>query len=294
MARFGLIIVTLVLVITSLPAISGCDGEEAVDMPIVLLTDFGSEDYRVPQLKGIIYYNHPDVVLIDASHDVPAFDIFTGAFILDIAAREFPEDVVFVAVIAPYAQTETKYLVLITEKNQYFVLPDNGLLTYVARDTGVKFIYQVTNQELFSETIDELSAERIQGTIGALIASGYNVEDVGTPLSDPITLDIQESAIAGDTLSGTVVYIDHYGNCITDISGSTASQFDIVPGDDIHVITSQGMIPAKYGTIYSDVPVGEEIAFVNNNIDLIQLSLNLANFASTHNISTGMQIEIVK
>ena len=294
MKKLSLALFALLLIITSLSVAAGCASQGEVNMPIVLLTDFGSEDYRVPQLKGIIYNNNPDAVTIDASHDVPAFDIFAGAFILDIAAKEFPENMVFVAVIAPYAQTETKYLVLTTEKDQFFILPDNGLLTYVAKNMGIKSIYQVTNQDLFSETIDELSAERIQGTIGALIASGYDPKDVGITLSNPTTLGIQESAIAGDTLSGTVVYIDHFGNCITDISGTTANQFGVDPGDDIHVITPHSTIPARYGTIYSDVPVGEEIVFVNNNIDLFQLSLNMDSFAATHNISTGMKIEIVK
>lgn len=294
MKRFGLIIIAFVLTVTSISCIAGCTSKQEVNMPIVLLTDFGSEDYRVPQLKGIIYNSNPNAVMIDASHDVPAFGIFTGAFILDIAAKEFPENVVFVAVIAPYAQTETKYLVLTTEKDQFFVLPDNGLLTYVAKNMGIKSVYQVTNRELFNDAIEELSAERIQGTVGALIASGYDPKDVGSSLSDPTTLGIQESAIAGDTLSGTVVYIDHYGNCITDISGSTASQFGVVPGDDIQVVISGSVIPAKYGTIYSDVAIGEEVAFVNNNIDLLQLSLNLDNFAAAYNVSTGMRVEIAR
>jgi S-adenosylmethionine hydrolase len=292
--RLGLTLVALIVIVTSLAGVAGCASHEKVNMPVVLLTDFGSEDYRVAQLQGIIYKNNPDARLIVASNDVPAFDIFTGAFILDIAAKEFPENTVFVAVIAPYAQNETKYLVLTTDKNQFFVLPDNGLLTYVARDTGIKSIYQVTNQELFSTPIKQLSAERIQGAISALIASGYDPQDVGKPLSNPTTLGAQNSTVAGNNLSGTVVYIDHYGNCITDISGSTASLSGIKPGDDIQVITPHGTIPARYGTIYSDVPLGKEIIFVNNNIDLLQLSVNMGSFAKTHNISTGTKIEIAR
>jgi S-adenosylmethionine hydrolase len=292
--KLCLTLAALLLIAVSLPAASGCSSVSDADMPIVLLSDFGSEDYRVPQLKGIIYNTSPGATLIDASHDVPSFDIFTGAFILDIAAQEFPEDVVFIAVIAPYAQTETKYIVLVTEKDQFFVLPDNGLLTYVARDTGIKSIYRVTNQDLFDDPLEELSAERTQGTVGALIASGYNPEDVGPPLSDPSMLDTQGGAISGDELSGTVVYIDHFGNCITDISGSTAGEFGVNRGDGIRVITDQGTIDAVYGAIYSDVPVGDEVVFVNNNIDLLQLSLNMDDFAAAYNMGTGMKVEIVK
>lgn len=292
--KLSLTLVLLFSVVTLFSGLVGCTSQKEVNMPIVLLTDFGSEDYRISQLKGIIYNNHPSAGLVDATHSVPAFDIHTGAFILDIAAKEFPENVVFVGVIAPYAQLETKYLVLTTNKNQFFVLPDNGLLTYVIKNMGIKAISQVTNQKLFTGTIKELSAERIEGTIGALIASGYKPGDVGIPLPNPTVLDVQEPSIAGNRLLGTVVYVDHYGNCITNISGKTANEFGVKPGDTLQVKTPQNNITAKFGTIYSDVPLGKEIVFVNNNLDILQLSLNLDNFAGKYSVKAGTKIELEK
>lgn len=290
----SLILILLFSMVTFISGALGCTSQKEVNIPIVLLTDFGSEDYRVSQLKGIIYNNNPEAKLIDASHSVPAFDIHTGAFILDIAAKEFPENVVFISIIAPYTQPETKYLVLTTKKNQTFVLPNNGLLTYVIKNMGIKTIYQVTNQKLFDKPIKELSAERIQGKIGALVASGYRLQDIGTPLTNPKTLDIQEPTIVDHQLLGAVVYIDHYGNCITNISGKTANEFGVKPGDTIQVKSPQSIVAAKYGTIYSDVPHGEEIAFVNNNLGVVQLSINMGNFAKTYGVTAGTEIEIEK
>ena len=292
--KYSLVFILLCLIIILTPATLACTSQEKVNMPIVLLTDFGSEDYRVSQIKGIIINNYPEARLIDASHSVSAFDIPTGAFILDIAAKEFPKNVVFVGIIAPYAQSETKYLVLTTNKKQTFVLPDNGLLTYVIKNIGIETIYQITNQELFDEPINELSAERIQGTTAALIASGYNIQDIGIPLNNPKVLDIQEPEVIDNILFGTVVYIDHYGNCITNISGETAGEFGVKSGDTIQVKSPQSEIPAKFGAIYSDVPQGEEIVFINNNIGVVQLSINLGNFAETYNIKAGTKIEIEK
>jgi S-adenosyl-L-methionine hydrolase (adenosine-forming) len=290
----GLILILLVAVVTFVLTPLGCASQPEASLPIVILTDFGAEDYRVSQLKGIIYSNNPDARLINGSHSVPAFNIPTGAFILNIAAKEFPADVVFVAVIAPYSQTETKYLVLTTEKNQVFVLPDNGLLTYVAGNMGVKTVYQVTNQKLFDQPITELSAERIQGKIGALMAGGYRARDVGTALPNYTTLDIQEPTIAGDKLLGTVVYIDHFGNGITNVSTATVAEFGVQPGDPVRVKIQGSLVDAKYGTIYSDVAKGEEIVFVNNNLGVVQLSINLGNFADTHGVKAGTKIEIEK
>ena len=284
----------ILLLVAIVPAFgaAGCTSQKETSMPIVLFTDFGSQDYRVSQLKGIIYSNNRESRLIDGSHSIPAFDIRTGAFMLYIAAKEFPQNTVFVGIIAPYAQPETRYLVLTSDKNQIFVLPDNGLLTYVIKNMGIKTVYQITNQKLFDEPIEQLAAERIQGKIGALVASGYRTQDVGIPLTSPRILDIQEPAIVDNKLLGEVVYVDNFGNCVTNISGKTANEFGVKPGDTIQVRSAGSTIPARFGTIYSDVPQGEEIVFINNNLDILQLSVNLGNFAETHNIKAGAKVEI--
>jgi len=292
--KISLILILLFSMVTFIPIALGCASQKEVNMPIVLLTDYGSEDYRISQLNGIIYSNNPKARLIDASYSVPAFDIATGAFILDIAAKEFPENVVFISIVAPYTQPETKYLVLTTNKNQIFVLPDNGLLTYVARNTGIKTIYQITKQELFDKPIKELVAERVQGKIGALIASGYRPQDVGIPVTTFQTLDIQEPSITDHRLMSTIIYIDRYGNAITNISEKTANEFGLKLGDLVNVEIPQGTISAKFGIIYSDVPKGESIVLVSNSLGVVQLSINLGNFASTYGVKAGTKIEIDK
>jgi len=282
----------LLIIVIFVAGASGCTGQKAVNMPIVLLTDFGVEDYRISQLKGIIYNSNSEARVIDASHSVPAFDIYTGAFMLDTAAREFPQNVVFIAIIAPYTQPEPVYFVLTTEKNQFFILPDNGLVTYVIKDTGVKSIYHITNQKLFDRPIKDLVAERVQGRIGALVAGGYQPKDTGVPFTGCKTFEVQEPSIARSRLLGTVVYIDHFGNAITNIPGKTADEFGLKPGNVISIKLPQSTIPAKFGTIYSDVPQGEDIVFVINNLDMLQLSVNLGNFSNKYGVKAGTRIEI--
>jgi S-adenosyl-L-methionine hydrolase (adenosine-forming) len=294
MKKISLLLILPLAIVLLTSVISGCAVQKETNMPIVLLTDYGSEDYRISQLKGILYTNYPRARLVDASYSVPAFDIDTGAFILDVAAREFPENVVFVGIIAPYNQPEIKYLVCTNNRDQVFVLPDNGLLTYVSENTGIKAIFRVTNQALFDKPLKDLAAERIQGKIAALIASGYRPQDVGTPLTAFKTLDVQEPAVAGHELRGTVVYIDHFGNAITNIPEKTAIEFGVKPGDSVYINTPQSKITARYGTIYSDVPQGETIVFVINNLGRVQLSINLGNFSSTYGVKAGTKIGIAR
>jgi len=292
--QITLILVSLLTMVALILDASGCASQKEVDMPIVLLTDYGSEDYRISQLKGIIYSNYPEARLTDASHSVPAFDIPTGAFMLDVAANEFPEKVVFIGIVAPYTQPPTKYMVLTTNKNQIFVLPDNGLVTHVAKDMGIQTVYEINNQALFEEEITHLVAERIEGKIGALIASGFPPKDVGRPLTSYVTLDVQDPVVADDRLLGTIVYVDHYGNAVTNISETDATEFGLEPGDVVQVTSLGNTIPVTFGTIYSDVPQGEEIVFVCSNLGMVQLSINLGNFADTYGVKAGTKIEIEK
>jgi len=292
--RLIMIFILFSLMSIIIPASVSCGSMDKTNMPVVLLTDYGSEDYRIAQLKGIILSNNRNANIIDASHSIPSFDIHTGAYILDIAAREFPGDVIFISTIAAYKQTEIKFLVITTGKKQIFVLPDNGLLTYVNNDQEIKSIYRITNQQLFNKPLSELSAEQIQGKIAALISSGYKPQDCGSLFTNPVTLDIQEPQVNGQKLLGTVVFVDHFGNCVTNIPGDSVKQAGISSGDTVQVIKDELIIKARFGNVYSDVPQGDPVVLTSSNLGVVQLSINLGNFSTTYNIKAGTKIEIDK
>ncbi|MBN1375875.1 MAG: SAM-dependent chlorinase/fluorinase [Dehalococcoidia bacterium] len=294
MKNTNLISAVLFFIFMIVSCFPGCAAQNEIDMPVVLLTDYGIEDYRIAELKGIILTNNPQARIIDASHSIPAFDIATGAFMLDVAAREFPENIVFIAIVAPYTQPETTYLVLTTEKNQLFVLPDNGLLTYVVKNMRIKALYRATDEKLFNRPMSELVAERVQGKIGAILAAGYDPGDLGVPATKYRTLDVQEPAISGSKVMGTVVFIDAYGNAVTNLSKETAEELGLKPGDKVWVTLLQTQISATWGTIYSDVPEGKEVVFICNNLDMVQLSINLGSFADKYGVKAGSRIQIEK
>jgi S-adenosyl-L-methionine hydrolase (adenosine-forming) len=267
---------------------------EKTNWPVVLFSDYGNGDYRTPQLKGVILSHNPDANILDGSHAIPSFDIATGAFMLHMAAREFPEKVVFVNVVAAYYRPEPRYLVLTTQKDQVFIAPDNGLLTYIFQEYGIKSLHSVDNQKLFDGPISGLSAERIEGTVGALISSGYQPKDIGAEVTQPALIDVQQPAVRDNQLVGTVVYVDNFGNCITNISGNTAGQFGLKPGDAVKVQIQEKVIEARFGTIYSDVPQGKNIYFVISNLGMLQLSINLGNFSQSYNVKAGTKIALLK
>jgi S-adenosyl-L-methionine hydrolase (adenosine-forming) len=291
--KIGLVILSLLMICALAAGSIACTAEKT-DWPVVLFSDYGNGDYRTPQLKGVILYHNPNANILDGSHAIPSFDIATGAFMLHMAAREFPEKVVFVNVVAAYYRPEPRYLVLTTQKDQVFIAPDNGLLTYIFQEYGIKSLHSVDNQKLFDGPISGLSAERIEGTVGALISSGYQPKDIGAQVTQPALIDVQQPAVRDNQLVGTVVYVDNFGNCITNISGKTAAQFGLKPGDSVQLQIQEKVIEAKYGTIYADVPRGENIVFVTSNLDAVQLSINLGNFSQSYNLKAGTRIGLQK
>ncbi len=289
MKKLALVILIVALFISFI----GCAPSAKANMPVVLLTDYGNDDYRVPRLKGIIYNTYPDVEIIDATHGITGMDVATGAYILDLTAKEFSSDVVFVAGVGSPASQDVQYLVLLTNKDQIFVAANNGLLTNVINDMGIKKVYSITNKELYDRPESMLSSHYILGRVGALIASGRSLEDVGPEVSNPIMLDIQKSEVIGDILKGSVAFIDHFGSCLTNISSADCAKAGIAVGDTLQVTVNDNKVTMKFGTTYSSVAVGEGVVFINS-LDSLQLSLNSASFASKYNLKTGVKIEIKK
>ena len=261
--------------------------------PIVLLTDFGTDDYRVPRLKGVIYSANPDADVIDATHGIGSVDIAAGAYVLGLTAAEFPKDVVFLAAVGAGATPDEKTLVMVNNKDQIFVLPDNGLITFVASTMGIKKAYAVTNADLFDKPMAQLASHQILGKVAAVIAGGYALEKVGPAVASPVLLDIQKASSSNGILTGYVVFVDHYGSCLTNITKADAAAFNLNPGDKINIAVNGKQVTSIIGTRYGDVAVGEYISMVSS-LEILQLSINKGSFAGTNGVKTGMKVEITK
>jgi S-adenosyl-L-methionine hydrolase (adenosine-forming) len=280
------------LILLTLVPLAACSSSGKPGKPVVLLTDYGADDYRVPAMKGVIYNTLPGVEIIDATHGIPGMDVAAGAYVLELAAKEFPADVVFIAGVGSPTVQDARYIVLLTNKGQIFVAPNNGLLTYVIQDMGVKQLYSVTNNALYDRPDNLLSSHYILGRIGALIASGRQLKDLGPQINSPVMLDVQTASIADGRLKGAVVFIDHFGSCLTNITAEDCSKLGMVVGGSIRLLLGGGTeVMMKVGTTYGSVAKGEAVAFVNS-LGVLQLSLNSASFAAAYNLNNGTNIDI--
>lgn len=289
MKKLVFVILTAVL----FPSLMGCSVSGEAGKQVVLLTDYSDNNYNAPQLKGIITTSYPEAVIIDATHNIAGMDVAAGAYVLELTAREFPAKAVFIAAVGSPALPGNRYLVLLTNKDQVFLAPDNGLLSNVIDHAGIKGLYSITNSKLYLKP-GETSTDQdlyILGRTAALLASGHAIDDVGPEVNDPVLLSIQKAAMADGKLTGSVVFIDNFGNCLTNITAADFTQAGLKIGDYLQLSIEGSQINMKIGTGYGSVPEGDTIAFINS-LDILELAVNYGNFSKSYGLESGARIKI--
>lgn len=289
--RALLVAVTLAILPLILVGCASEEDETPDESPsIVLVTDFGPGDYRVGGLKGAIVSAYPDARILDATHGVPAFDVATGAFILNTTAAAFPADTIFVGAVAPGGSAT--FLAVTTDQRQVFVVPDNGIITLAARESGISSANLVSNEDLFSQPIEDIGVREIMGTVAGLLASGLEPASLGPSVSAPQMLELQDATIDGASLVGSVVYVDNFGNSLTNIDTALLSELGLAAGQSVGVVTPEGAVQAILGWSYGDVPRGDPVVLLNPGSGL-ELAINFGNFSEAHGVQSGSAIRIM-
>ena len=162
----------------------------------------------------------------------------------------------------------------------------------IIREAGIRSLYRISSDSLFGQPVEELFTSQVLGKAAGLISSGHRPEEFGPEMVGPVTLDIPEASVDNGMLTGAVVSIDNFGNCVTNIPEEMLDNLDMKIGDSVVITTVEGNIPAGFGSRYKDVPFGREVVFINR-LNLLELAINMGNFAGTYNIETGMKVEIV-
>jgi len=250
--------------------------ETAPNGIIGLLTDWGETDYFVGACKGVMLTIEPDLNLVDITHGVTPFDIQEGANILLYAAREFPEGTVFLAIVDPGVGTERKPLLVVTQNDKYFIAPDNGILTLVINEMGVKKVYELKNDKYFrpGKISKDFHGRDIFSPVAAHIASGDSVSELNS--KDLVMFPIKKSKVENKTAIGYVVYLNQYGNIIVNIIQDDFDALDIKLGDYVNVKIGDKTQKIKVGTTYGDVPEGDWVCFIACN-DVLEIAINWGN-----------------
>jgi S-adenosylmethionine hydrolase len=273
--------------------------------PLVLLTDFGTQDGAVSAMKGVAYGVSQDLLVSDLSHENPS--IFVGAYRLYQAEQFWPDGTVFVAVVDPGVGTKRLAIVLKTRTGHYFVGPNNGLLSLVAERDGIEALREIderVNRRPGSDDSHTFHGRDVFAYTGARLAAGViGLDQVGPalPPQSLISIPYRKARHSGNKVSGIVPVLDvQFGNVWTNIPKELFDELHVALGTPLHVhIYHREQLvddtQAPYQRTFGDVPIGKPLVYVNSLLNLA-VALNQGSYAAAHKIDSGPEwsIEISK
>lgn len=266
--------------------------------PLVLMTDFGLRDGAVSAMRGVAYGVDPTLNISDLTHEIPDYDIWTGAYRLYQTANYWPKGTVFVSVVDPGVGTERTSIVLKTRTGHYFVNPNNGLLTLIAERDGIEEIRQIdekANRLKGSADSYTFHGRDVYAYTGArLAADAIRFDQVGPRLVNTVlvTLPYQRAMLVGDTIKGGIPVLDiQYGNVWTNIPKALFDQLAVRPGEAVRTrIFNKGKLivetVAPYQSTFARVAEGQPLIYLNSLLN-VAVALNQASFAHRYHVSAG-------
>ncbi len=186
---------------------------------ITLTTDFGEADHYIACMKGVILQHAPSARIVDVTHLIQPHHVVHGAFVLWQIIDYFPEGTIHIAVVDPGVGTARR-LVAARYNDQTFLAPDNGLLSLVHRDHALQQLRAIENTRLFrTEVSATFHGRDILAPVAAHLAEGTPFEDLGPIIDRLDILDLgRATSLPNGGLEGRVLYVDRFGNLISNIS----------------------------------------------------------------------------
>jgi S-adenosylmethionine hydrolase len=282
-------IVYLLLILCLESGLATAQGVPARVIPtIVFMTDFGTIDDSVAICKGVMYSVAPAVRIVDLTHQVTPFSILEGARFLYGTAPYYSAGTVFVVVVDPGVGSARKAVVVKSKRGQYFVLPDNGLMTLVQDRDGIEGVREITNRDwmIGAALSSTFHGRDIFSPVGAHLARGDDWTAVGPELdlSRLVRLDIAPAKLDDRGLSGEVIATDGpYGNLVTNISGEDFLKLDYARGQKVHITIGKSEMEIPFVRTFSDVPLNQSLLYIDSRGHL-GLAVNQGSFAATYGI----------
>ena len=258
-------------------------------MIITLLTDFG--DMYPASMKGVILSIDPAANIVDISHSVPRHNVPAGAFTLMSCALYFPSGTVHIAVVDPGVGTQRRPIAIkaVSKDNRihHFIGPDNGILIPAAKSVGEPEVYEITNKKLFNQEVSSTFHGRdIFAPVGAHISKGMDIANVGRRISDFVDLDFGKGKKIGNAIEGRVIFIDDFGNIVTNILPDIVS---FQPADIMEIENKRVVFQRSYGSCKELEP----LALIGSH-GYLEIAVNRGNAANFFNKKQGDEIIIIR
>lgn len=260
--------------------------------PIALLTDFGYRDHYAGAMKGVIATIAPDAQVVDISHGIPPQSVVAGAIALRESWRYFPRRTVFLAVVDPGVGTARRPIAIETAAGCRLVGPDNGLLFPAAEAAGILRMVELTSQRYRLPNLSSTFHGRdLFAPAAAYLWRGMRMAALGRGIERIEPLDIGHPQTAKNELRGAVIYIDGYGNLVTNIDkpgfrrfvarfSGRALSVKIAPGASLPVCQT-------YGEVAKGAPLATFGSF-----ELLEIAVRDGSAAQRYAAQPGMPVKV--
>ncbi len=251
---------------------------------ITLTTDFGYRDSYVGTMKGVILGMVTHAVLVDLTHGITPHSVLEAGFVLRGSYTFFPSGTLHVVVVDP-GVGGTRRVLYLENKGHRFLAPDNGVLSGLL-DSPDRLL-SVEDESLFLSNISSTFHGRdIFAPVAARLISGLDPAELGPEAHDPVTLEWPEPAGDEGRLEGCVLYIDVYGNIVTNFDESHVVSMKpscrvFLKGNEIGVTRNS----------YVDVEKGEKLALINS-YGLLEIAVREGNAARKFGVGTGDEVTL--
>lgn len=258
---------------------------------ITLMSDFGLRDPYVAEMKAVILSLCSDAVIVDVSHEVEKFNVRMGAYVLASVSPFFPKGAIHVAVVDPGVGTRRRAL-CIEANGCVFLGPDNGLLVLAAKARGIDRVYEVTNRRLMLSTVSKTFQGRdVFCPVAAHLACGASPSDVGPETKRVLIPGFARVIRERYKVVGEVVYIDGFGNVVTNIAEVDVESVDRARKAKLRVGRS-GLLVDFCGA-YADVKRGEPVVLIGSH-GFLEVSINQGSAERELRVKVGDKVTVYR
>lgn len=297
MHKRNFLLLTAAALALGAPAISRAQAGGSLKL-IGFMTDFDLKDDAVAICKAVMDGVAPGVRVIDITHTVEPYNIAQAARFLAGSAPYFPSDAVFVVVVDPGVGSTRKAIIAKSGRGQFFVLPDNGLLTLIQDRDGVVAAREITNTAwmIGEKRSSTFHGRDIFSPAAAHLARGDDWTMAGPELdvTKLVRLDLKAATLTAKGVEAQVIGTDGpYGNLVLNLPSETFAKLGYQIGDTVPVDLAGKHYAFPLVHTFSDVPVGKPLFYIDSR-GRLSLGVNQRNFSEIYKIGEGAALFIPK
>jgi S-adenosylmethionine hydrolase len=259
---------------------------------VTFTTDFGLQDAFVGIMHGVVLNIEPATRIVDICHSVASYDILDGGWTLAQAYRFFPPRTAHVVVVDPGVGSERRPILAETE-NYVFVAPDNGVLSIIEAREPKFTVRHITSDRYFLTPISQTFHGRdVFAAVAGWLSKGIDSADFGPEITDYVRLPLPAvERIGGNSLRGTVLKVDKFGNLITNIGEQEAPELFSASLPPVNILIS-GETISRLCRSYAEGAEGEPFAIIGSS-GYLEIAARQSSAAQKLSADVGSPVGIV-